>query len=199
VTLNTPTHLRRKIAGRLTVNAVIVREVNPPEGETPVEWILLTTLPISTVEQVRLVIQYYTVRWMIEVYFRALKSGCRVEQRRFETLPRMLACTALYMVIAWRTLLVSRLGRECPDLACEALFEPSEWQSVWAVTHPGKPIPSKPPTLSVMVRLIARLGGYQDSPNRPDPPGAETIWRGLQRMHDLAWAWDSFGPGAKIS
>jgi len=198
-TVNTPEHHRRKIAGRLTLNAVIVREVNPPEGETPVEWILLTTLPISTVGQVALVIQYYTVRWKIEVYFRTLKTGCRVEERRFETLPRMLACAALYMVVAWRTLFVCCMGRECPDLDCDAIFDASEWKSVWAVTHPGKPVPKKPPTLSVMVRLVATLGGYVDRPTRPDPPGVETVWRGIQRMHDLALAWDTFGPGAKTS
>ena len=194
VTLRTPTRCRKN--RRLSVNVVMVREVDPPAGETPVEWILLTTLPISTDEEVRLVIQYYTVRWMIEVYFRTLKTGCRVEERRFETLKRMLNCTAIYMIVAWRTMLLCRLGRECPDLDCDALFEPSEWKSVWAVTHRNEPIPEKPPKLPDFLRLVARLGGYVDRPNRPDPPGEETVWRGLQRMHDLAWGWDTFGPGA---
>ena len=143
--------------------------------------------------------KYYTVRWKIEVYFRTLKTGCRVEERRFETLRRMLACAALSMVVAWRTLFVCRMGRECPDLDCDAIFDASEWKSVWAVTHPGKPIPKKTPTLSVMVRLIATLGGYVDRPTRPDPPGVETVWRGLQAMYYLALARDTFGPDAKIS
>jgi hypothetical protein len=47
-----------------------------------------------------------------------------------------------------------------------------------------------------MVRLIAQLGGYVNRPNRADPPGPQTLWLGLQRMHDLAWAWNIFGPGA---
>jgi len=47
-----------------------------------------------------------------------------------------------------------------------------------------------------MIRLIATLGGYVDRPNRSDPPGVETVWKGLQRMYDLAWGWDTFGPGA---
>ena len=194
VTLRTPTRCRQN--RRLTVNVVMVREVDPPQGEPPVEWILLTTLPIFSVEQTRQVIEYYTVRWMIEVYFRTLKTGCRVEDRRFETLERMLACTAIYLIVAWRTMLLCRLGRECPDLDCDALFEPSEWKSVWAVTHRGEPVPSTPPKLPAFMRLVARLGGYVDRPNRPDPPGEETVWKGLQRMHDLAWGWDTFGPGA---
>src|SRR5208282_2824324 len=72
----------------VTVNVVWVQEVDPLPGEDPVEWLLLTTLPIDTVDQVRQVIQYYCVRWMIEILFRTLKSGCRVEERRFEELDR---------------------------------------------------------------------------------------------------------------
>ena len=162
----------------------------------PIEWVLLTTLPISTVEEVAAIIRYYTVRWMIEVYFRTLKSGCRIEERRFETLDRMLVCTAIYLIVAWRTLYVCRLGRSCPDRDCELVFDSSEWQSVWSVTNPGKSLPSKPPPLSEMVRLIARLGGYVDRPLRCDPPGVETVWKGMQRMRNLAWAWETFRPGA---
>lgn len=78
---------------------------------------------------------------------------------------------------------------------CEAVFEPSEWQSVWMVVH-QEPPPKEPPRLGVMLRLIAQLGGYVNRPNRPDPPGPQTLWLGLQRMRDLAWAWNTFGPGA---
>ena len=66
------------------VNVVLVSEPNPPAGEPPVEWILVTTLPIDTPEQVRAIVAYYCVRWCIEIFFRTLKSGCRIERRRFE-------------------------------------------------------------------------------------------------------------------
>ena len=137
------------------------------------EWILLTTLPISTIDEVRTVIQYYMVRWMIEIFFRTLKSGCRIEDRRFETLDRMLACTAIYLMVAWRTLFVCYLGRSCPG---DLIVEVSEWKSVWQVKHPKEAIPERAPPLGVMVRLIASLGGYVDRPGRSDPPGAETVW-----------------------
>jgi hypothetical protein len=174
------------------VNVVFVREDDPPKGAEPIEWILLTTLSVATLDFVRQVILYYTVRWQIEIYFRTLKSGCRIEERRFETLPRMLACTAIYMIVAWRVFYVSRLGRRCPDMDCDLIFDSSEWQSVWSVFHRGKPLPPKPPPLSEMVRLIARLGGYVDRPNRKDPPGVETLWKGMQRMRDLACGWQTF-------
>jgi hypothetical protein len=180
----------------VVVNVVLVREPSPPEGEEAIEWILVTTLPIDTVEQVRQIIEYYCVRWMVEVLFRALKSGCRVEERRFERLDRWEACVAVYLIVAWRTLMVCRLGRSCPEMDCEAIFEPSEWKSVWVTVHRQAP-PTTPPPLSVMIRLIAQLGGYVNRPNRPDPPGVQTIWLGMQRMYDLATAWNAFGPGAQ--
>jgi hypothetical protein len=195
VTLRPPKRSGGVSLPSVTVNAVLVSESSAPAGEPVMEWLLVTTLPIQTIQQVRQIVQYYCVRWMIEVLFRTWKSGCRVEQRRFEHLDRLLPCLALYWIVAWRVLMLCRLGRHCPDLNCDVFLEPSEWQSVWRVTHQG-PVPREPPPLAVMVRLIAQLGGYVNRPNRADPPGPQTLWLGLQRMHDLAWAWNTFGPGA---
>lgn len=180
----------------VTINVVLVREKNPPTDDEPVEWLLLTTLPIETVEQVRAIIQYYTVRFLIEVFFRVLKSGCRVEQRRFMHIDRLLPCVAVYLIVAWRTLMVCRLGRSCPELDCEAIFDASEWKSVWMTVRHRKP-PRRSPPLGEILPMIAQLGGYVNYPNRRDPPGPQTIWLGLQRMYDLALAWNTFGPGAK--
>lgn len=194
VTLRPPWRADGKLPA-VRVNVVLVQEVDPPDGEPPVQWILLTTLPIGTVEEVRRIVEYYCVRWNIEVLFRTLKSGCRIEQRRFEHVDRIYRCLALYLIVAWRTMFVCRMGRECPEADCEALFEPSEWKAVWTAVHRKKP-PRKRPRLGEMVRLIAQLGGYVERPE--SQPGAQTVWIGLQRMYDLAWAWDAFGPGTKI-
>ena len=77
----------------------------------------------------------------------------------------------------------------------EATFEPSEWKAVWVAVHRKKP-PRKAPRLAEMVHLIAALGGYVERPN--NEPGAQTLWIGLQRTYDLAWAWDTFGPAGKV-
>jgi hypothetical protein len=195
VTLRPPPRPDRKLPA-VTVNVVLVREPNPPLGETPVEWILVTTLPIATLEQVRAIVEYYCVRWCIEILFRTLKSGCRIERRRFEHVDRVLPCVGLYLIVAWRTLFICRMGRSCPDVDCEAIFEPSEWKAVWVAVNRKKP-PKKIPRLAEMVHLIASLGGYVERPH--SEPGTQTLWIGLQRMYDLAWAWDTFGPGAAIS
>jgi hypothetical protein len=190
VTLRPPWRHDRKLPP-VEANVVLVREINPPAGETPVEWILATTLPIDTPEQVRTIVEYYCVRWSIEIFFRTLKSGCRIERRRFENVDRVLPCLSMYLIVAWRTLFVCHMGRRCPDVDCEAVFEPSEWKAVWAAVHRKKP-PRKRPSLSVIVHLVARLGGYVERPH--SEPGPQTVWIGLQRMYDLAWAWDTFGP-----
>jgi hypothetical protein len=195
VTLRPPPRPDRKLPA-VTINVVLVREPNPPLGETPVEWILVTTLPIATLEQVRTIVEYYGVRWCIEILFRTLKSGCRIERRRFEHVDRVLPCVGLYLIAAWRTLFVCRMGRSCPDVDCEAIFEPSEWKAVWVAVNRQKP-PKKIPRLAEMVHLIASLGGYVERPH--SEPGTQTLWIGLQRMYDLAWAWDTFGPGAALS
>ncbi len=178
----------------VTVNAVLVTEVTPPEGDIAVEWLLLTSLPIATEGQVELIINYYCTRWMVEIFFRVLKSGCRVESRRFERVDRLLPCLAVYLIVAWRTLYVCRLGRSCPEISCEAVFEPEEWQSVYQVVKREKP-PKRPPKLQEMVRLVAQLGGYVNR-KREDEPGPQTVWLGLQRLHDIALCWQVFGPGA---
>lgn len=193
VTLRPPHRPNRKPAAA-TLNVVLVREEQPPQGEEPIEWLLLTSLPIEDAEQVRQVIDAYRVRWMIEIFFRVLKSGCRVEERRFEAVDRVLACLAVYLIVAWRTLYVCRLGRSCPQLDCETIFEPAEWKATWKIIRRTDP-PKSPPALGVMIKLVARLGGYVERQN--SPPGPQTLWLGLQRVHDFALCWEKFGPDAK--
>lgn len=173
------------------MNAVVVHEQNPPEGEAPVEWLLLTDLPVDDWEQIERVLQYYACRWQIEIYFRVLKQGCRIEELQLETADRFLPCLALYLIVAWRVLIVTMLGRECPELACDAVFSEEEWKAVYAVTWSEAP-PETPPSLGSMVEWVARLGGYLG--RRSDgPPGAQTVWIGLQRLRDLAIGWRAFG------
>jgi hypothetical protein len=193
VTLRPPYRHGHKLP-KVTLNVVLVREVNHSTDEAAVEWLLLTSLPIATSEQVREVVACYCVRWMIEVFFRTLKTGCRIEERRFEKLPRLVNCLALYMIVAWRTLYVCHLGRSCPEASCEIVFEAAEWKAVYRVVRGAMP-PPKPPQLKAMVRMVAQLGGYVNKPGAADP-GPQTVWLGLSRTHDFALCWNLFGPDA---
>ncbi len=190
VTMRPPYRQGRKLS-EVTLNVVLAEEPNPPDGATPIQWLLVTTLPIDNLEQVQQIVSYYSIRWQIEIYFRTLKSGCRIENRQFETLDRLLNCLAVYSIIAWKIMYLCHLGRECPDLDCEIIFEPSEWKSVYMTVRQQDP-PSTPPSLNEMIRIIASLGGYVI--RRSTQPGTQTLWFGLQRVHDLSTAWETFGP-----
>ena len=179
------------------VNAILVREVDPPEGEEPVEWLLLTSLPIDKLKKVQRVIEYYACRWQIEIYFRVLKSGCKVEDRQFESDDHYLPCLALYMVIAWRVMYVMMLGRTCPEMSCGELFSEAEWKAVYTIVR-REPAPETPPTLQEMIALIGRLGGHLGR-KHDGPPGPKSMWIGMQRMMDLASAWEAFGPAARAA
>jgi len=179
------------------INAVLVREKNPPAGEEAIEWLLLTSLPIRTFKQAQRVIAYYCCRWQIEVYFKVLKSGCKIEDRQFQDADHYLPCLALYMVIAWRVMYVMMLGRQCPEISCEEIFGEAEWKAVYTVVQ-GQAAPEQPPTLGAMVSMIASLGGHLGR-KHDGPPGPKTMWIGMQRMRDLALAWDAHQLAARAA
>lgn len=193
VQVRRPDHLKN-VPEFLTFNVVLVEEQTPPEGQPPIRWMLVTTLPINTPKEIQTIIEYYCTRWQIEVYFRTLKSGCRIEYRRFEELDRILNCLAVLSIVAWRVMYVTYLGRACPDMDCEVVFESSEWKSVFAILR--RPIPKEGcPKLQEVVCAIAILGGFID--RKKNNPGTQSVWIGLQRCYDLSNAWRTFGPDAK--
>ena len=172
------------------VNCVLVTEPSPPEGAEPVEWLLLTSLPIDTVGQVLTIIRYYCCRWAIEIYFRILKSGCKVEESQLHKAERFLPYLALCMIVAWRVAYLMMLGRECPDLPCDVAFDEDEWKTAYTVVN-NQPPPKKPPSLKTMVELVASLGGYLGR-KCDGEPGPKAIWVGIQRLTDLVRGWRAF-------
>jgi len=179
------------------VNMVLVQERDPPAGVEPVEWLLVTTLPIETAGQVLQVVDYYKGRWPIEIFFRVFKSGCQVERIQLETAPRLLRCLMFYKIIAWRILYLTMLGRECPTLPCNVLFTADEWMPVWKITQ-HKPLPQTPPDLGTFLLMVAQLGGHNGR-KKDAPPGPQALWTGLRRLTDFALAWQTFGPNAKVT
>ena len=170
----------------MEVTAILAWEETPPEGVEPIEWLLLTNLEIPSAQDAREKVQWYVCRWQIEVYFRILKSGCRVEELQLQERDRLEVALALYMIIAWRVLYLIMLGRTLPEISCEAVLAPEEWKAVYLVTQKKKP-PSQPPALQEMLVLIATLGGFL-ARKGDGPPGPKALWIGLQRTHDFVLA-----------
>lgn len=154
-----------------------------PEVKSPLEWMLLTTVQTKTFEDACERIEWYARRWLIEVYHRTLKSGCRILDRRLDSADRLEACLAIDMVVAWRIYQLTKQGRETPDIPCDVFLSEDEWQALYACVKRKRP-PEQPPSLRDAVRMIASLGGF---PGRKcdGEPGTTTMWRGLQRLADI--------------
>ena len=150
---------------------------------TPLEWILLTNVPINDITSGHEIVKWYLCRWQIEIYFRILKSGCNIEKLQLETKFRFDSCLTLYMIIAWRILYLTMLAREYPDTSCHIVFTEEEWKIAYMMKYRKKP-PKKPITLTCMLNLIAQFGGYLNRKNDGEP-GPTVIWIGLQRLHDF--------------
>jgi hypothetical protein len=172
----------------LEIQAVQALEEGAPKGEEPVDWRLLTTLPVDRFEQAVEKVQWYTKRWGIEVFHRTLKSGCRIEDRQLGDAHRLQACLAIDMVVAWRICHLVKLGREVPQLPATVYFQEAEWKALM-VYHTSKPLPpAQPPTLGRAIRMVAKLGGFRGRKSDGEP-GAEVMWRGIQRHDDITGTW----------
>jgi len=110
----------------IEVAVIHLVEPNPPPGAKPVEWFLLTTIDVNDAEQARQCIRWYCLRWRIEDWHRVLKSGCRIEELGHKTAGRIQRAVAINLVIAWRIMLMTLLGREAPELPPEVIFSDIE-------------------------------------------------------------------------
>jgi len=164
-------------------SCIVAKEMQPAAGDKPVEWRLLTNLPVQSLEQAARMIDWYRARWEIEMFFHVLKNGCRIEALQLGSIEKIERALVLYMVVAWRIARLMRLGRSCPELDAQLMFEPDEWKAAYILNK--QKLPSKPPTLNEVVRLVARLGGFLARKGDGEP-GVKTIWLGMQRILDFA-------------
>ena len=169
-----------------TLGVVHVREENPPEGVKPLEWFLLTTRQVATSEDAQECLRWYALRWRIEDWHRVLKSGCRVEQLAHATADRLKRAIAIRLVIAWRIMLMTLLGRAYPDLPAELLFSDLEIKllQAFADTMGGKKKLQPSACLGDAVLVVAKLGGYLNR-NNDLPPGNQIMSRGFAGLQAM--------------
>jgi hypothetical protein len=119
----TPAHKDKQ---PISLSIVHILEESPPEGQKAVEWFLLTTMPVNSLEDAIECVRWYRLRWRIEDWHRTLKSGCKVEEIAHRTIERLKRGIAIKMVIAWRIMLMTLLSRECSELPADVLFSDVE-------------------------------------------------------------------------
>lgn len=166
----------------MEATGVTAREIDAPPGVKPIEWRLLTNRRAETLEAAVELVEWYRARWEIELLFLALKVGCRVEALQLSTIQRLERTLILYLIISWRLARLKYLGRTSPELDASGLFETEEWQAAYLLAK--KPVPTHPPPLYEVVRLIARHGGFIGRKNDGEP-GLKSLWIGLQRVRDV--------------
>lgn len=168
----------------LTLYVVDVQEIDAPEGEKPIHWVLLTSLPVTTIAEAQQIVTWYSYRWLIERFHFVLKSGCKMEDSQLRSEDRLERLLAVYSIVAWRLLRLTYQARITPDVPCTAVLSEVEWQALYLFTQRSKRLPKQPPTLRQAVRWIAQLGGFLG--RRGDgEPGVKVLWRGWTRLQDI--------------
>jgi hypothetical protein len=164
----------------ITMNVIEVVEINAPKGIKPIRWILLTSLPVRTFEEAWLVIGYYELRWLVEEYHKALKTGCRTEFRQLKTAGRLEAFVGLTSVVAVRLLQLKSLARTKPDVPAQRVV-PRVWLKMLKLARKNL---NRVHDLTVgqFYREVAKLGGFLGRKGDGEP-GWITIWRGWEKLN----------------
>lgn len=172
-------------------NALLAEELDPPAGTKAISWLLLTTLPLDSLEQAIVYLFYYESRWLIERYHLSLKSGCCLEELQLESADRLERALSTYAIVAWRLLWLTYESRVHPDISVLGILERHEWQALYCFIHKVSTPASEPPSLKDSILWIAKLGGFLGRKG-DGPPGLRTLWRGLERLNDISASWQLF-------
>ena len=165
------------------VNVVYVREVDAPEGVEPVQWVLYTSEPIDSMQALLAVIEYYRARWVIEEFFKALKSGCEIQKLQLETYESLTNALASYLPIAWHILLLRSVARTEPETPATHALSRTQIEVLRALGRFKLP---PEPTVGQVMLAVAQLGGHVQ---HAKPPGYLVLARGMQDLLLLERGW----------
>src|SRR5713226_147887 len=180
MTLLPPRHEPRASKEPLTVWVIRVWEETAPEGEEPLEWVLLTSVPTTTLEQAWERVDWYRHRWLVEDYHQCLKSGCRIEERQLQSVDGLIRLLGLLSPLAVRLLQVRASAREDPERPAHQVIDPL---MLAVLAQRCGQLPATM-TLGTFWTEVARLGGYL-ARSHDGPPGWRTIWKGLLSLQTL--------------
>lgn len=180
VSLKRPDHVERDLPAEVLLNVVHVREIGAPDGDEPVNWTLLTSEPIDTDDQISRIVDSYRARWVIEEFFKALKTGCAFEKRQLESMHTLENALALFVPIAWGLLRLRSIARDYPDEPATSVLQPIEITVLRAMKLID---PVQLPTTHDALMAIAQLGGFLKANGEP---GWLILGRGYQELVTLA-------------
>jgi Transposase DNA-binding/Transposase DDE domain len=180
MTLLPPRNEPRAGKDPVTVWVIRVWEEQAPEGEEPLEWILLTSVPTTTLEHAWERVDWYQCRWLVEDYHHCLKSGCRIEERQLQSVDGLMRLLGLLSPLAVRLLQVRAYAREAPERPASEVIEPL---MLAVLAQRCGQVPTSM-TLGTFWTEVARLGGYL-ARRHDGPAGWRTIWKGWLSLQTL--------------
>lgn len=166
----------------IAMNVMYVVEIDPPDDVEPISWVLLTSLPVDTFEQAWEVIEYYETRWLVEEFHKAMKTGCRVQNRQLKTAGRLEAMVGLMSVTAVRLLKLKSLARTSPEIPAHRVV-PHVWLQILKAARKGLHRVHDL-TVGQFYREVAKLGGFLGRKSDGEP-GWITIWRGWEKLNNF--------------
>ena len=167
----------------LTLTVIHAEERGTPKNRKRIEWKLITDLPVGSRTDVIEKLEWYALRWKIEVFHKILKSGCKAEESKLRTAQRLTNLISLFCILSWRVFWMTMLNRSTPDAPPTLALTAIEIGVLDRLVN-DKP-KARQKTLSHYLIKIARLGGYLARASDP-PPGNTVMWRGLSRLTDIA-------------
>ena len=165
----------------LDITIILAKEINTPEGISPIEWYLETNISINSFEDAVEKVRWYTQRWKIERFHYVLKNGCEVEelqQRDAETLKKLIL---MYLIISVRILNITYFARQNPEASCEYALDEDEWKLLYCMANKTNIPPKQVPTIKEAVGYLAKIGGFLGRKGDGDR-GVKVIWKGLRDM-----------------
>lgn len=170
---------KSKIYPDTSVTVIYAREVGVPQGSRErIDWRLMTDLPVDTLAEAVEKLEWYALRWKIEVFFKILKSGCKVEESKLRSADGLAKLISICSILSWRIFWMTMLNREAEEMSPKVALTRDE---IKILDH-LKPEPNNTSkNLSSYITKIARLGGYLARASDP-PPGNKVIWRGMERL-----------------
>lgn len=172
--------VRKRKQAPIPMNVIEVVEVNASKGVKPIRWVLLTSLPVRTFDEAWIVIRYYELRWLVEEYHKALKTGCSTESRQLKTAGRLEALVGLTSVVAVRLLQLKSLARTKPEVPAQRVV-PRVWLKMLKLARKNLPRVHDL-TVRQFYREVAKLGGFLGRKGDGEP-GWITIWRGWEKLN----------------
>jgi Transposase DNA-binding len=159
-------------------------ERGAPKGRKPIEWKLITDLPVRSCSDAIEKLDWYAMRWKIEVFHKILKSGCKAEESKLRTADRLANLISVFCILSWRVFWLTMLNRTMPDAPPQMALTDGEIHVLDQLVPDTAAIRRRRKTLTHYLTKLARLGGYLARASDP-PPGNIVMWRGLSRLTDI--------------